>query len=196
MMKRLNLFTGGIAVLVLLAGAVWAGTQMFTGPAEVAADAPEGKGVKVIEIVRDEGNGPMSLRITVEPAPELLDRSPETGGVFIERDGDVISVGTGNIELDVDVEIIDDGEPERSVNLSHSGPVVEVVVGDDVVVYHDITDYDPQPSEALQGEVTVQQVVQRVGSLAEIGNNTELQVWGRWQGDSVVADVIVYRKAE
>ena len=195
-MKRTILIAGSVVLVVLLAGVAWLSIQSFTGPSEAAADAPQGKSVKVLELVRDEGNGPMTLRITVEPADELPNRHVDAGGVFVGREGDVISVGTGSIELDVNVEIIKDQEPDRTVNLSHSGPVVEVVISGATTIYRDVTDLDLQPSKDLQGEITIQQVVEAIDSQDGIGENTELQVWGQQQDGRIVAEVLVFHNVE
>ena len=45
----------------------------------------------------------------------------------------------------------------------------------------------------LQALPLLQQAVKPAGSLEEIGENTELQVWGERRGDRVVAEVLVYR---
>lgn len=192
-MKRTILISGSIVLIVLLAGVAWLSIQTLTGPDEAAADAPAGKGVKVMELVRDEGNGPTTLRVTIEPADELPTRHPETAGIFVERAGDIVSIGTGNIEIDVNVEVIDGQESKPDINYSYSGPVVEVVVNEDTVIYNDVTDLNLKPDKDMQGEITVQQLVQRVDMLGEIDEDTELQVWGKKQGDQIVAEVLVYR---
>lgn len=189
-MKRTMLIAGGVVVLVaLLAGAAFVGTQMLGSSQDTAAD--DGPSVRVMELVADVGNGPVSLKIRIEPAPELPDSPAAAAGVFVRRQDNSIFVGTGSIELDVEV---DGATGEQKVNLGHSGPEIEVIVSRDTIVYRDETEMPTANPETMKsGEQTIQQVIRAVDSLEEIGQNTELQVWGTQRGDRVVADVIVYR---
>jgi hypothetical protein len=50
-----------------------------------------------------------------------------------------------------------------------------------------------EPGSRKSGEMTIQQVIRPIDSLEEIGENTELQIWGEKRGDRVVAQVLVYR---
>ena len=191
-MKHPKLFTTIVILAVILAGAGFMAARLFSTPEEAAADTPDGQpGKKIIELVRDEGDGPFSLRVVVEPAPELPNRFPEAAGVFVNRDGDQIVVGTGQIELDIEVEI----PGEETITLSHNGPEVEVVVNDNTVIYHDVTDLDFKPSAQENGEKIIQQRVELAASANGVGENTELQVWGERQGDQIMAEVLVYREA-
>ena len=103
---------------------------------------------------------------------------------------DSIFIGTGNIELDVEVE----AGSEPVINLSSDGPEIEVVVIRDTLIYSDETDIQGgEPGSQESGEKRIQQVVKLADSLDEVGPNTELQVWGQRRGDRVVAEVLVYR---
>jgi hypothetical protein len=180
---------GGVLLVALLAGAAFVGAQMWGSAGK--AEASGGSGGRVIELVADVGNGPVSLRIRIEPAPELPDRPAAAAGVFARRQDNSIFVGTGDIELDVDV---DGATGERRVQLGHSGPEIEVVITRDTIVYRDETEMPTAKPEALKsGETTIQQVIRQVDSLVEAGQNTELQVWGEKRGDRVIAQVVVYR---
>jgi hypothetical protein len=187
-MKRTILIAGGVIfVVALLAGAAFVGARMLTAPDEMTAAT--GTGSRVMEIISDDGSGPVSLRIIIEPAPELPDRPSEASGVFLRRQDDSIFVGTGGIELDV--EIKDGSEPV--ISLSSDGPEVEVVVTRDTVIYSDETDIHGGSAPQESGEKTIQQVIKLADSLDKVGPNTELQVWGERRGDRVVAEVLVYR---
>ena len=190
-MKRSIWISGGIAVLtLLLASAAFLGARMLSSPGRTGTGVGGG-GDRVMEIAIDDGSGPVSLRIRIEPAPELPDRPSEAGGVFVRRQDNSIFVGTGDIELDVEV---NGNTGERSVTLSHSGPEIEVVVTRDTIIYRDETDMSPgDPSSWKSGEMTIQQEIKPADSLEEVGENTELQVWGERRGDRVVAEVLVYR---
>jgi hypothetical protein len=191
-MKNVTLIVGIVVVVVLLAGAAFFGAQMWYEPEEAVANASGGG--RVMEIISDDGNGPFSLRLTFTPAPELPDRPAETSGVFVKREDNSLFVGTGDIEMDVEV---DGATGQETVALNHSGPEVEVVVSHDTLIYHDVTKIDVEPSARNSGEQTIQQVVEPAASVDEIGSpaRTELQVWGERRGDRVVAAVLVYREA-
>jgi hypothetical protein len=131
------------------------------------------------------------LRIRIEPAPELPDRVPEAAGVFVRRQDSSVYVGTGGIELHIEV---NGNTGERQVNLSHNGPEVKVVTTRDTILYRDETEMPlAEPGKMKSGEHTIQQKIVPADSLEDIGQNTELQVWGRKRGDRIVAEVIVYR---
>ena len=145
-----------------------------------------------MEFVTDDGSGPVSLKIIVEPADGLPDRPAETGGVFLRRQDNSIFVGTGNIEVDVDIEVGQD----PVIKLTSDGPEVEVVVTRDTILYEDrTTDVyggDSRPRES--GEMRVQQVIEPIDSLDGLGPNCELQAWGDRRGDRVIAEVVVYKE--
>lgn len=187
-MKRMGLIVGIVVVVLVLIGAAFVAGRLFTGPEPAIANAPGGSG-RVMEIVQDDGSGPVGVRISFKPAPELPDRASEATGLFVKREDDAIFVGTGEIELDVQV----DDTGKRNVVTNHSGPVIEAVITQDTLLYKDVTKIEVEPSAKESGEQVVQQLVQGVDSLEEVGENAELQVWGERRGDRVVAEVVVYR---
>ena len=208
---------GGVAVVLIgiaLAGAFFAGSLL--GPEVVAnstqdvvvtnvapardepesasASVPEKRSsrpVRVVELINDDGSGPVSVKITTMPAPELPDTPSEISGVFVRRDDNSIVVGTGPIELNLEVRQAPGGALETDVSLTASGPEIEVVVTHDTVIYRE--DNEDIGSKRKGGEYTVQQIVKVVDNLDELGKNTEIIVWGSRRGDRVVADVLVYR---
>lgn len=159
-----------------------------------------------VERVIDKGDGPVThqaLATIIEtPAPELPEQAADVSGVFVDLTGDVLRVGTGNIEADVDIHVISGQEPVEQVTLTHDGPDVDVLLTSDTAIYrdetglsmHDIQDLLPEGTDAsIDLEMTIQQLVALVDSREEIGESTELQVWTRKVGDDLVADVVVYR---
>ena len=188
-MKRTILILVGIVTLIaLLAGAAYVGARMLGARGSASESGQRGK---VIELVGDDGSGPVSMRIRIEPAPELPDRPPEAAGIYVRRQDSSLYVGTGGIELDVEV---NGNTGERQVTLSHDGPEVEAVTTRDTILYLDVTEMPiAEPGKMKSGERTIQQAIVPADSLEEIGQNTELQVWGRKSGDRIVAEVIVYR---
>jgi hypothetical protein len=191
-MKRLLLIMTSIVLLAILVAAGIVAWQLLGPPAQRATASEEpavGAGQRVIAISRDTGDGPISVRIFTEPAKELPDRPADSGGAFLRREDDSIFVGTGNITLDVEV---DSATGVNEVNLSSDGPEVEVVVTRDTVLYEDITDLDEAFADGESGDKILQQHL-RPGSLEDVGENMEIQVWGARQGDRIIGDVLVYR---
>jgi hypothetical protein len=142
-----------------------------------------------MEIMQNDGKGSYGVRVTFTPASELPDRPSEAAGIFVKRENDAIFVGTGEIELNVEV----DKTGKRAVSANHTGPVIETVITQDTRLYKDVTKIEVEPSARETGQQVVQQKVQSVDSLEEIGENTEFQVWGEQRGDRIVAQVVVYR---
>ncbi len=154
-----------------------------------AARAP----VRVVELVTDDGSGPTSLKITTLPADELPDEPKEVSGVFVSREDNSIVVGTGSIELSVEVTQDQSGAIQRDVSMTANGPEVEVIIAHDTILYREETEDPAAGRNSKGGEYTVQQVITPVDNLEELGKNTEVLVWGERRGDRVVADIVVYR---
>lgn len=191
-MKRILWISATLFLLTILIAAGIVAWQLLGPPAQQAAASEEpaaSAGQRVIAISRDTGDGPIDVRIFTEPAQELPDRPADTGGAFVRREDDSIFVGTGNINLEVEV---DSATGVNDVSLSSDGPQVEVVVTRDTVLYEDITDLDEAFADGESGDKILQQRL-RPGSLEEIAENMEIQVWGQRQGDRVIAEVLVYR---
>ncbi|MDX1522774.1 MAG: hypothetical protein R3264_14190 [Anaerolineae bacterium] len=193
-MNHLKLVIGSILVVALVAIGAFIGVQVLGSPAEVAADGPnQHHVVKVTQIVRDDGSGPVSLIIHVEPSDALPDEPLTAGGVFVGHDQDALLIGVGNIEIEADVEVIN-GERTPSVTVNHDGPTLRVSTTPDTVIYEDTTDIESATADVTEsGEVTVSQVLTQRSSVADLEGNIEVQVWGERQGDDIVADTIVYR---
>jgi hypothetical protein len=160
--------------------------------------APDNSGARrpagrVMESVIDDGNGPVASRIEILPSPDLPDRESETSGVFLRRVDNSVFLGTGAIELNVQIEQAADGSVVPSVSLSSNGPEVEVVITRDTVLYQDVTKIPGQggvPGKA--GDTTVIQKVKLIDTLDDLKGNAELQVWGTRRADRVVADILVF----
>jgi len=107
--------------------------------------------------------------IAITPAPELPARQPETIGTFVERNDNTLKIQTVSIEMG---------------NGENTGPIVEVVTTNQTLIYRDITE--------LNKDATFDQQVVRVGVLDELKSQSMVMVWGRRNGDRIIADVISY----
>jgi hypothetical protein len=71
----------------------------------------------------------------------------------------------------------------------NDGPKVEVVITNETILYRDATEVVP-PS-ALNETTTIQQVVEE-GTLDDLTSDSMVMVWGRKNGDRIIAEMIVY----
>ena len=189
-MKRSILIVAAVAIVAILAGAAYFATQMLFSPANSSPGAGGGNPVRVIEMAVDDGSGPVNIRTIVEPAPELPNRPAEAQGVYVRSEDNRLFVGTGNIELGVEVI-----NGEAAVSLTSDGPEIEVIVTRNTVFYEEITDMEMEESSSRKsGERRIQQELRAVDSIEAIGENTEIMAWGRQRGDRVTAEVLVFRK--
>ena len=191
-MNRSFILIGTIVlVLLLLVGGGYTAVQLLTKPE--AETAVPGGGGRVMQSVQVGNDGlPVSVQTTILPAEELPDKEAVAFGIVQKRQDDVLTVGTGSIEVNVEVDVDPStGQERTSVVPSTSGPVLEVVLTRDTLLYRDITDIAGQtPDES--GEVTIMQEIRPVTDTGEIETQMEVQVWGQRRGDRIVADVVVF----
>ena len=210
-MAILRVAGAAIVVVVAMVGLVFGAIQFLdssTQASDITTPTGDKEPIRVMELaverVIDKGDGPTTqqalVTITVMPADELPAGRHDVSGVLKSSDADSITVGTGSIELDVDVKVHNGEEPQRTVTLNHSGPEIEVRLTPDTVVYRDETPRQdvegtlPEGSDvAIDSDILVKQIVTLVDSTDEIGDDTEVAVWGTSDGDVVVAEVLVYR---
>jgi len=168
-----------IVLVVLLAAAAFIAVRYFTK----ARNAPlsGGPGGNVISIAGPDG-GEQTFSLNVKPAKELPAAQPDVIGMYIERKDNSIFVGTG--EINVMVEVKPGATPQT--DSSFSGPKVEVAITSNTVIYKDATQLDPENPGA-----EVQQTVE-LSTIDEITQQSSISVWGRKVGDRVIADVIVF----
>ncbi len=135
---------------------------------------------------------PVSVQTTILPAAELPDEETTASGIVLERQDDTLTVGTGAIDLSVDVEVDPNtGQETTSVLPTTNGPELEIVLTRDTLLYRDITDLAGQMPDQ-SGEVTITQEIRPVTDSGQIKENMEVQIWGERRGDRVVAEVIVF----
>ena len=158
--------------------------------AGIAEEAGPGGGM-MLQLAGKGGEGPQMISLEIEPAPELPQRPAEVRGIFVRREDDNMFVGTGEIEVRLEV---DEASGQPSTTTSHQGPVVEVVVNRETQIYQDVTPFGFEPGAAPEGGThKVQQTVQPADSLEDLGKDNEIQVWGDRRGDRVVAEIFVFR---
>jgi hypothetical protein len=182
--KKILYLVGGILILALVLGgaAFVAGKYINNNRESTSSDS----GMMVMEQGGAGGVGQFTRKIELEPAEELPDRAPEARGIFVRREDNSLFIGTGNIMIGVKAE--KGSEASADISTEYDGPVVEVVVTNETVVYKDETNFGSPGSE---DEGPIQQVVTS-GSIDEVDQNTSFSVWGRKVGDRLIAEVLVY----
>lgn len=134
------------------------------------------------------GNGDrVQVELKRTPAPELPTRDPDLTGLFASRKDNTITVQSMN---SMAIKVVKDqsGSVDVSPADGNDGPKVEIVVTGQTKIWHDTTQVDGPPSS---GEVVVQQTVEE-GDIDDITGQTMILVWGRKNGDRIIADVIAY----
>jgi hypothetical protein len=169
--KRKGILIGvGIAVLVLLlAAAAFVGGRLLNG---------EG----IPGLLSRGVHSPDLIKL---PAKELPQTPADVNGIFDHRQDKSIFVGTGHITGSKG----QDSSGNVHISLSHDGPVIEVVVTTQTIIYKDTTQQQFNGRPPHQGQI--QQVVEP-GSVDEMGQLSMITVWGRKTGDRYIADVLVY----
>ncbi len=138
------------------------------------------------------GGPAVAVRTTILPAPELPDEPSAAFGVLVSREDNTLLVGTGNIDLEVDVEVDGDTGQETTTLIPRTdGSQLEVVITPDTIIYRDVTDLSVPPDQE-SGEREVVQQLRQVDSADDVTGNLELEIWGERRGDRIVATVLVY----
>lgn len=144
------------------------------------------------------GGGQFAMSMRMLPATELPKTPSDLTGTFVERKDNVLTIQSfpmngesGGVVLSTSSGGDDKGGgpvTSNSADMS-KGPKTEVVVTGKTIIYRDSTE-PPSPSSSGQ-ETTVQQTVE-TGTLDDLNAQSMIQVWGRKNGDRIIADVIVY----
>lgn len=175
---------------LLVAGGVTAVRLLNRDGGETAVASGGGR---VIQSVAASDNGAaVAVQTTILPAVELPTEPAAASGILVRREDNALTVGTGGIEVNVEVQVDGDtGQETVQAVPRATGPELEVVVGRNTTLYLDITDYS-MGDATESGERTVQQQVHQVDSLADLPENAEIQAWGNRSGDRVTAVVLVF----
>ena len=194
-MKKLLILGGAVAGFILAALAFTFTPGWFASTSATAQEDGERQMIIAVEDI-EVIDGVETVRagevtVNFENPDELPDGPSAVDGIFKGQTGDTISIGTGSIDVEVNVEQVNDQEPVMAVSASHSGPLVEVVLTAGTQVYLELTE-PPEPTQADldAGEMTVSRSIE-TGSLDDLGEDTMLQVWGSQDGGTITADVLV-----
>jgi len=171
-----------LAVILVVAAAAFVGGRMLNGQIGSLVFLP---------FLGGQGDMTASFSVELLPAAELPTSRPEITGSFAERKDNSIFVQA--FSMDGTTSSISGGSTGRVIAIgsdapANDGPKVEVVVTNQTKIYRDSTDFgQPQPGK----NTAIQQTVEP-GSLDDLHAQTMLTVWGRKNGDRIIADVISY----
>ncbi|MCA9963456.1 MAG: hypothetical protein KC423_04405 [Anaerolineales bacterium] len=190
----MNRWTIGLIIIVglglLVAGGLTAVKLLNQDEGETAVAAGGGRVIQSVAVA--EGGAPVAVQTTILPAAELPTEPAAASGILVRREDNSLTVGTGGIEVNVEVAVDGDtGQETVQAVPRATGPELEVVVGRNTTLYLDVTDYSMGDAPE-SGERTVQQQVRPVDSLEDLPENAEIQAWGNRSGDRITADVLVF----
>ena len=156
---------------------------LLVGAAAFLAGRLFSRGIGPVSESGVRGNGQVFVSMNdITPAPELPTTTPDITGLFVERKDNSVIVQTISFDAGVG------GIAENANQDPDSGPKVEVIVPGGTAVYREITEFD-QPVAGQ--EFSIQQMVEE-GTLDDLTSQTMVTVWGRRNGDRVIAEVLVY----
>jgi hypothetical protein len=169
------------AVILVVAAAAFVGGRMLNGQI--------GASLGFLPFLGGQ-DGMMASSIELLPAAELPTARPDITGSFAERKDNSIFVQA--FSMDGTTSSMSGGSTGAVVAVgsapTNDGPKVEVVVTNETKIYRDSTDFGkPQPGK----NTTIQQTVEP-GSLDDLHAQTMVTVWGRKNGDRIIADVLSY----
>jgi hypothetical protein len=197
--RKTGLIIGGIVLVLVLAGAAFLGGRLLNKKApqtnnlipgmEIVKGGGGGPSSSAGMVVSGDGPGQQSIQINFKPAPELPELQPDANGLFLKREDNRITLGTGNVGMTISSSSSSgEGVVSSEPQASYDGPEVEVVVTQATKIYRDITPMDPEQTSG-----TIQQVVEP-GTLDDLTTQSSLTVWGKKTGDRIIADVVFYTR--
>ena len=178
MQNKKTILVMGILVLLVGAAAFMAG-RMLNG--EVGPLGLFGLGGK---------GDVMSVSIDVVPAEELPKTLPEAIGLFVERKDKTIVIQSVSLKAGGGGVVVEKGGGEAVAGSPadlDSGPKVEVVVTNETIIYRETTEFGGPPD----GNETIQQTVEE-STLDELNSQSMVTVWGRKNGDRIIAEILFY----
>lgn len=163
MKKNIRMIAGIVALVILLGSAAYIGARLLSGQGLTSGPGMfQGGGKDVVRIHPDD----------IQPAEELPQTPADYWGLFDHRQDNSIFI------------------TEKVSNNSPAGPMFEVVVTTQTILYEDVTkrQFDGPPPQGQK----IQQVLEP-GTLDEIVQECSIVVWGRRTDDRIIADVLLFR---
>ncbi len=163
--KRVSPYLIGIALILLLALVTFVAVRYMNGGIGSFTGGEEDRG----NLIQSE---------------ELPETEPQTMGVFVERNDNIIIVAPADSIRIMVPDPNQAGEPKMEAD--YVGDKVEVVISKDTTIYRDVT-----PMGAENAEREIQQVLE-LSTIDTISPQSVITVWGRKAGDRILADVVLF----
>lgn len=192
MKRKLLISVMLLLIIAVLARGAYTAVQLLSIPETDTAEAAGGGGRVMQSMQVVNGGAPVSVKTTILPSDDLPDEQSAAFGIVLSRQDDTLIVGTGDIDLAVEVDVDGNtGQENVSVVPTTNGPELEVVLTRNTTLYRDVTDVTGQiPDES--GEITIKQEIRPVTDSSEIKEQMEIEIWGTRSGDRIVAELIVF----
>ena len=113
----------------------------------------------------------------VTPAPEIPTTTPEVSGLLVERKDKVVILQTVSFDPGSGWHLGDSNAPMDA----SSGPKVEVVITNGTIIYRDDFEFHPDSIQQTVDETT----------LDSIDAQMLITVWGRKNGERIIADILL-----
>ena len=178
MQNKRMILVMGVLVLVVGAAAFVGGRMLNSNVSPLGLFGLGGKGEM------------MSVMVNVVPAEELPKTPPEVTGPFVERKDNTIVVQSISLKGGASGVVVEKGGGEvvSGSGDANRGPKVEVVVSNETIIYRETTEFkEPSPGETQ----TIQQTVEE-STLDDLNSQSMITVWGRKNGDRIIAEVLFY----
>jgi hypothetical protein len=173
--RRTALIIAGIVGVIMLLGAAAFVAFRLLRPETAAIDG--GPGGAGLYVSGGQNGGSRSFKIDVTPAPELPTTPADVLGTYSRMDGNSLF-------------IFQHVKGAMGPVNQNTGPEIEIVITTDTQLYKDATT-PPNPDKVDESQA-IQQKVEPIEKLENIGEKTMFTVWGEHRGDRVIATVIVY----
>lgn len=113
----------------------------------------------------------------VTPAPEIPTTTPAVAGLLVERKDNTVIIQAVSFDAGSGWVLGDSDEPMDAT----SGPKVEVIVTGQTTIYR--TDYEVRGA-------AIQQIVEDA-TLDDLTSQMMITIWGRKEGDRIIADLLL-----
>ena len=146
-------------------------------------------------ISSDGMSGTVEIKIETTPAAELPTLPMTSNGIFTKRTDNIISMNAFvSTAFGGDKKVIASVNEEGEMNMDIDGDSqqVDIYITNQTKIYRNTTDYMAAASE---GKEFIQQTVEE-GSLDELNSTSFISVWGRENGDRIIADTILYENPD
>jgi hypothetical protein len=199
--KRAGLWIGlGAGLLVLVIAAAFLGGRLINqkvGGSSNQVVLNAGNGNAVISNGPGDAGPALSAgsaggTVRMKPAEELPETAPEVTGVMSSLEDNRLflrSMSGGGM-----VTVAQGADGKMEFNADTDGPEIEVVVTKETLVYRDVTQPPAIDASGAADEQEIEQKLEKI-TIDQVSDQGMLSIWGRREGDRVIADIILYMGA-